>query len=197
MGWPTKLRPSPAMVVALIALFVSVGGVGYAATTIGSGQIKNNSVQSKDIKNNSVGSKDIKNRTLGTKDISSKALKSLKGGTGATGPQGPAGAAGSALAYGRVSSNGTVIASESKGITVTKETDGPGRYCVKVAGVSSAAHPIVVSADQFDGTGTDHLAQYSSVATSCRTGGGWRILTENLTGTQANFTDIAFSVVIP
>jgi hypothetical protein len=30
-----RLRPSPALVVALIALFVSIGGVGYAASQIG------------------------------------------------------------------------------------------------------------------------------------------------------------------
>ena len=33
---------SPSMLVAILALFLAVGGVGYAATTIGSAQIKNN-----------------------------------------------------------------------------------------------------------------------------------------------------------
>ncbi len=32
---------SPAMALSVVALFVSLGGVGYAAATIGSAQIKN------------------------------------------------------------------------------------------------------------------------------------------------------------
>ncbi len=39
-----RRRPTPAMVVSLIALFVALGGTGYAAATIGSAQIKNNSI---------------------------------------------------------------------------------------------------------------------------------------------------------
>jgi hypothetical protein len=60
-----RLRPSPAMVVALIALFVAMGGVGYAAATIGSAQIKNNSVRGKDLKNYSITGKDIKKDGIG------------------------------------------------------------------------------------------------------------------------------------
>jgi hypothetical protein len=56
----SKLRPSPALVISLIALFVALGGVGYAAATIGSGQIKNNSVRGKDIRNRTIASKDVK-----------------------------------------------------------------------------------------------------------------------------------------
>jgi hypothetical protein len=68
-------RPSPALVVSLIALFVSLGGVGYAAATIGSSQIKNNSVQSKDVKNSSLTGKDIKNSSLGGADVKNESLK--------------------------------------------------------------------------------------------------------------------------
>ena len=95
---------SPATVMSAIALFISLGGVGYAAASIGSAQIKNNAVASKDIKNG----------TIVTKDISKSTARSLKGATGATGargatgaagsvgPVGPAGAAGSALAFAHV-----------------------------------------------------------------------------------------------
>ena len=79
--------PSPATALSVVALFVSLGGVSYAAATIGSSQIKNNSVASKD----------IKNKTISTKDISSKARKALKGAkgpAGAAGKVGPTGPAG-------------------------------------------------------------------------------------------------------
>ncbi len=54
-----------ANIVASLALFLALGGVGYAAATIGSGQIKNNSVRSKDIRNKTVAGKDVKDNALG------------------------------------------------------------------------------------------------------------------------------------
>lgn len=53
-------RPSPALVVALLALFVALGGVGYAAATIGSAEVKNNSIRGKDIRNRTITSRDVK-----------------------------------------------------------------------------------------------------------------------------------------
>jgi hypothetical protein len=54
-------RPSPAMVVALIALFVALGGSGYAAISI-----KNGSLPGKKLKRNSVTGKQVKESTLAT-----------------------------------------------------------------------------------------------------------------------------------
>lgn len=53
-------KPSPAMIVACIALFVGMTGAGYAATKIGSAQIKNNAVLSKHIKNGQVRTGDLR-----------------------------------------------------------------------------------------------------------------------------------------
>ena len=77
-------RPTPAMAVACTALFMALGGVGYAAATIGSSQIKNNSVQGKDIKNS----------TIKTADISKGTRNSLKGQSGPAGSNGANGAKG-------------------------------------------------------------------------------------------------------
>lgn len=81
---------SPALALSVIALFVSLGGVGYAAATIGSAQIKNNSVASKD----------IKNRTIVAKDLNKKTAASLRGSRGDTGAPGAPGAPGSTGAPG-------------------------------------------------------------------------------------------------
>jgi hypothetical protein len=54
-----------ANVIAMIALFVALGGTSYAAIRIGSKQIKNNSVQSVDIKNRTIKSIDIAPGTIG------------------------------------------------------------------------------------------------------------------------------------
>jgi len=79
-----RRHPSAAVIISSIALFAGLGGVGYAAGTIGSTQIKNNSVQGADIKNGTIKAADI---ALGTR-------LGLKGQKGSTGQQGPAGQTG-------------------------------------------------------------------------------------------------------
>jgi hypothetical protein len=57
-------RPSPALVIACLALFLGLGGVGYAAATIGSSEIKDNSVRSRDIRNGTIRGRDVHRNTL-------------------------------------------------------------------------------------------------------------------------------------
>ena len=47
----TRRRPSPAMVVALIALFVALGGPAQAKRVIDGGSIRKGTITSKQIKN--------------------------------------------------------------------------------------------------------------------------------------------------
>jgi hypothetical protein len=57
-------KPSPAMVVALISLFVSLSGVAWAANTVGSGDVIDNSLLSQDLKDNAaVKTADVVNDT--------------------------------------------------------------------------------------------------------------------------------------
>jgi len=69
-----KLRPSPALVVAVLALVVALGGTSYAAAKIGSPDIKNNSIKSTDIKDNSLKGKDVKDGSLDGKDVADGGL---------------------------------------------------------------------------------------------------------------------------
>ena len=64
-------RPSPALVIACIALFVSLGGVGYAAATgsIDSREIRNNTIRGKDVRNSGLSGRDIANASLSGADI--------------------------------------------------------------------------------------------------------------------------------
>src|SRR5919206_1805445 len=57
-------RPSPSMAVALLALFVALGGSGYAAVQINGKVLKNGSVAGKKLKRNSVTGKQVKESTL-------------------------------------------------------------------------------------------------------------------------------------
>lgn len=54
-------RPSPAMVVAMVALFMSLGGVSYGLAT--------GSIDSREIRNNDVRGKDVRNGTLSSRDL--------------------------------------------------------------------------------------------------------------------------------
>jgi hypothetical protein len=53
-------RPSPALVVSLIALFVSISGISWAAATIGTNDIKNGAVTKKKLHKNAVTTSKIK-----------------------------------------------------------------------------------------------------------------------------------------
>ena len=114
--------------IALLALFLALGGTTYAASTAL-------------IRKNSVASPQVVNGSLQTKDLSKKARKALKGNRGprglrgapgakgATGAQGVKGdkgdkgdkadetkAAGTAVAYAHVNADGTVDAANSKNV---------------------------------------------------------------------------------
>ena len=60
-------RPSPAMVVACTALFVSLGGVSYGVATgfIDSREIRNNTIRGKDVKNGALTGKEMKRDSVG------------------------------------------------------------------------------------------------------------------------------------
>jgi len=82
-------RPSPAMVVACLALLVALTGTGVAAV---SQIVPRNSVGSAQLKSNAVVSAKVKNRSLLALDF--KAGQLPAGPPGAAGPAGPAGPAG-------------------------------------------------------------------------------------------------------
>jgi hypothetical protein len=98
-------RPSPALVIACISLFVALGGVGYAAATgsIDGREIKNNSVASKDLKNSSIVSGDVKNSTLIGSDIRNNAVKGSDVDEGTLGKVPSAGQADNAATAGSAS----------------------------------------------------------------------------------------------
>ena len=72
-----RRRPSPAMVIALIALFVSLSGVSYGVATgfIDSREIKNNEVRSLDIRNNQVRTRDLRNNEVRGIDIRNSTIQ--------------------------------------------------------------------------------------------------------------------------
>ena len=105
-------RPSPAMVVACLALLVALSGTGIAAATqvarnsVGTPQLKDSAVTNAKIRNNAVNSSKVAARSLLRSDFAPGQLPAgpvgPQGPAGPTGPTGPAGAAGPAGVIGAV-----------------------------------------------------------------------------------------------
>ncbi len=67
-----KRRPSPAFVLAAMALFLSLGGVSYGLAT--------GSIDGREIKNNTVRGADIRNATISSRDLGASGLPVRKWG---------------------------------------------------------------------------------------------------------------------
>src|ERR671914_502174 len=63
-----------ANVTSTIALFLALGGVSYAALSVGSRQIRNNSVRTQDLRNNDIRSRDIRNNDIRSRDIRNRTI---------------------------------------------------------------------------------------------------------------------------
>src|SRR4051794_18100889 len=59
-----KLRPSPAMVVAMLALFVAIGGTAYAAATINGSTITDRSIAGRKVIGNTLTGTEINESSL-------------------------------------------------------------------------------------------------------------------------------------
>ena len=119
-----RLAPSPAMVVACLALAFGLAGTGYAVT-----RLPRNSVTTVQVKDFSLLARDFKRGQL------------RPGPQGPAGPPGPAGAAGPGAKWALVAPSGTIIA-QSGGISARHAGDG---YYVLDFGASVQGHLILAS----------------------------------------------------
>ena len=139
-------KPSAATVIATLALFVALGGTGYAAValapnSVGTTQLKDGAVQSSDIKdgaisssdiaNGAIGSDDIKSGSIQVSDLSKGAMNGLDGKDGAPGPRGatgPAGPAGPTGPAGSGSGGGFPSVIDANGDEVPNVIQGSASY---------------------------------------------------------------------
>jgi hypothetical protein len=143
-------RPSPALVVASIALLVALGGTSVAAVnqlaanSVGTSQLKSNAVTTPKIKNSAVNASKLASNAVTTAKIAGNAVTNAKiangtiqpadlssgaktsGPSGAQGPSGPAGTSAAAF-WASVDQNGTLI--RNKG-AVSAQRNGIGSYQV-------------------------------------------------------------------
>jgi hypothetical protein len=143
-----------AHVIAMLALFVALGGTGYAALSL-----PRNSVGTKQLKKNAVNSVKVKNHSLKKVDFAAGQIPpGPVGPPGTNGTNGTNGADGQAAAFARVATDGTVqpdvtgFPSQTKGITSAMIVKGEGaaatgNYCFNLPFQPASA---VVSLDNAD-----------------------------------------------
>ena len=147
-------RPSPAMVVAVVALVSSLTGGAVAATLVTSKDIKKNAVKSKHIKNKGVKGKDLKGNAVKGKHVKDGSLLAEDflagqlpagatgpaGPQGAMGPEGPRGEKGETGPSGEQGEPGTARA---YGLVKTTCVGGPPPTCevTRSSGISSVTRP--------------------------------------------------------
>lgn len=131
MKWTSRLRLSPATVIAMIALAVALGGTGYAAV-----KLPSNSVGTPQLKNNAVTSVKVKNGSLLKADFKAgQAPAGPAGPSGSAGPAGPAGPAGVAGAPGPSdafagSKNGPVAVPATLSTIASLSVPTAGKYVI-------------------------------------------------------------------
>jgi hypothetical protein len=164
-----KRRPSPALVVAIVALFVAFSGTATAALVMTGKQIKDGTITSKD----------LRNRTLGTNKLSKKAVSSLKGQRGPAGAQGPRGEAGVQGVQGPKGDTGAIGPQGPKGDT------GVAHVTTRTAGIAFTAN--------------GGFGEYKDGAAMCQAGetvvgGGYRLGDHQSMGVGSGFVPVFAAV---
>ncbi len=173
------LTPSPATVIASLALLVACGGTAFAGTSVGG---------------SSVGGRDGRAHVVsGTPGP--RGPKGPRGPRGPAGPAGPAGAPGSAFAYAHVLSTGYVDPAESKNVDIMDLVQ-VGVHCLIVTGGTPKNVTAII-----DNTGADARTSQiggnvappgSTTAAGCLSGDNVSIVTSS----GGRFVDLPFYVVI-
>ncbi|HEX5641197.1 MAG TPA: hypothetical protein VFZ86_02535, partial [Thermoleophilia bacterium] len=134
-----RLRPSPAMIVAIVALVLSLGGTSYAAIVLPAGSVGTTQLK----KNAVVGSK-VKNGSLTVADISAASLSKLGRVAIASGHVNVASNASSRVVQ-------VSITAPSKGFVLVNgwvNTDGAsGQYTVRVWDDGASTHSPYLNGD--------------------------------------------------
>ena len=166
-----RWHPSPATVIASIALLVALGGTSYAAVSIvlppgsvGTVQIKPNAVTSAKVKDGTLLNTDFKPGQIPAGPSGAPGAPGPPGATGATGAAGAAGAAGPGAKWALVLSDGG-LAAQSGGISVIHPFTG-GYYVNFGSSVSGKA--VAVTNAYRD---TDGGVRGAPLTTLCGSGG--------------------------
>jgi hypothetical protein len=163
------------MVVALIALFVSLGGSAYAVATIGSDDIVNGSIRNRDFKDGTLRGQEAKRDGFGGGGIKEQSLDAGKIG------QVPSSVAAEGVMRHAVISNVGVTV-RSRGTTSSSQS-GPGQYLVVFdRDVRNCVYTATLGDESAAGPGNGQIS-VTSAATNVN---GVRVVTRDSAGEFAN-----------
>jgi hypothetical protein len=166
--------PSPAMVVAIIALLVGLGGGAYAAKIkLGKGVVK-----TKNLKNSAVTENKIANGAVTEQKLS-------------------AAVRGAAVAWADVAANGTVTA--GRGITASNISASNGFYCFHdVPNVQAISVTPAWTGDEFGSFAIATVSKPASTDIGCVAGSQFAVATQffNIATDTAPYSPRAFTIVL-
>jgi hypothetical protein len=171
-----RRRPSPALVVACLALAVALGGTGYAAVALPA-----NSVGTLQLKNGAVVAAKVKPRSLLASSFKPGQLlrgpQGAAGLPGAAGPPGPSGQKGDPATrlFGVVGNtqSGAALKPGASGIAdVSRAPNPPGTYTVSFNQNVSNCAVLAVPADQDPGQVTTQTVGTAVTVNTFDSGGG-------------------------
>jgi hypothetical protein len=167
--------PSPSMVVACAALFISLGGVSYAVATIDSADIVDGSIRNRDFKDGTLRGQEAKPDGFGPNAIKEQALDATKIRQVPSAAQ-----ADGVVRQAVISDAGATV--RGRGISATAQT-GTGQYQVVFdRDVRQCIYSATLGDESASGPGTGQIAVTSAASNV----NGVRVVTRDSTGTQAN-----------
>ena len=174
--------PTPAMVVACVALFVSLGGVSYAVATIGSDDIINGSIRNRDFKDGTLRGQEAKREGFGGGAIKESTLDASRF------KQVPSAViADGVTRHAVVSEVGAAV--RSRGVTSTAQT-GTGQYQVILdRDVRLCVYTATLGDESASAPGTGQVSVTSAAANV----NGVRVVTRNSAGEP---TDRSFHLMV-
>lgn len=193
-----RARLTYANVIATLALFIALGGTGYAAL-----KLPKNSVGSEQLKANSVTSAKVKGGSLRADDFKATVRSSLRGRRGRQGLPGPEGKPGKQGSKGAAGVPGSARAYA----TVAAETGQPPTFAAMVPSLSFASVTRTAPGVYCLATPLLTFAQRSAAIVSVReVGGGYvsggalcttgiEVQTRNAAGTPVD--NIDFNILVP
>jgi collagen triple helix repeat protein len=157
MQFLRRKRPSAALIVAAVALFIAAaGGTAYASGLIGHSQLASNSVWHNNIGNGSVQDNNLSSSVLSRLNAKSTGLQGPVGPAGATGPKGDTGPAGAAGPPGAAGATGPAGPKGDVGLAGPQGPVGP-------AGPAGTAGSEPVSALHFSAQSNTGSTKVASV----------------------------------
>ena len=180
-------KPTPALVLSVIAVSLSLGGTGYAASRIGTAQLKNRAVTAAKLAPGSVTGGSVVDGSLTPADFAggviSRETITIKDRGGVR----------AAVA---VNADGSFLAEADHPGVVGVSRAAPGSYCIGLAPGLDPRLPALASGDAGRSQNDAILVTTSATVERCAPG-ALEVTTWNLTDRGPEPADEAFTVIVP